>query len=343
MSNTGPIPSDTTANGQQANLAAATAAAAEAAGAAALAAQAASATAVAHMPTGLGKALNKPSEYDGKDRNACTTFISQVKLYIHGNPLFFVNEQAKVLFATTYLKHKAFAWMEPRIMKGTDPMLSNFELFCQELLRNLGDPDREKNMSKKLRALRQTSSAAAYRTEFDNISQYLEWDEGALKEYFYEGLKETVKDSLALVPEEPEDFKDYQDLCIRLDNRIFERKEDSRRQSNKTPSASSHRKPSETTDTPKPQIQVNTYTDNGPPMDVGVPMDLDAAANRKFKPLTPQERQYRMQNQLCLYCGKPGHRAGDCPAKQARPARIQATLIAPMDKFEKRDIKKSEN
>ena len=226
--------------------------------------------------------------------------------------------------------------MKPRIMKGTDPMLSNFELFCQELLRNLGDPDREKNMSKKLRALRQTSSVAAYRTEFDNISQYLEWDEGALKEYFYEGLKETVKDSLALVPEEPEDFKDYQDLCIRLDNRIFERKQDSRGQTNKSSSASNHRKPSAHTNTPKPQIQVSTYSR-------GTPMDLDASANRKYKPLTPQERQHRMQNQLCLYCGKSGHRARDCPAKQTRPARIQATLTAAMEKSERRDIKKSEN
>ena len=128
-------------------------------------------------------------------------------------------------------------------MKGTDPMLSDFELFCLKLLRNLGDPDREKNMSKKLRALRQTSSAASYRTEFDNISQYLEWDDGALKEYFYEGLKETVKDSLALVPSEPDNFKDYQDLCIRLDNRIFERKQDSRGQTHKSSSAPAHRKP----------------------------------------------------------------------------------------------------
>ena len=131
MSYTGSDPSDTAANGHQANLAAATAAAAEAAGAAALAAQAASATAVAHMPSGLGKALNKPSEYDGKDRNACTTFISQLKLYIHGNPLLFVNESAKVLFATTYLKHKAFAWMEPRIMKGTDPISFQGPLPCR--------------------------------------------------------------------------------------------------------------------------------------------------------------------------------------------------------------------
>jgi hypothetical protein len=321
---------------QQATLAAATNAAAEAATAAAYAAQAA--TAVAATPSGLGKALHKPSKYDGKDRNGCTTFISQLKLYINGNPHIFVNEQAKVLFASTYLEGKAFAWMEPRINKGTDPMLQNFNIFCDELLRNLGDPDREKTMSKKLRSLKQTSSAAAYRTEFDNIRQYLDWDEGALKEYFYEGLKESVKDSLVLVPIEPEDFKEYQDLCIRLDNRIFERKQDSKSSGHKTPHHTSHkdnhRRPASGNTYTRPQVQVNTFSR-------GTPMDLDASANRKYKPLTPQERQHRMQNQLCLYCGKPGHRAGDCPAKKGRPARLQATLTAPMDKSDK--SQKSEN
>ena len=337
MSDNSNLPPDDTPYGQHSDLAAATAAAAEAAGAAAAAAQAASATTIANIPSGFGKSLNKPSTYDGKDRNACTTFISQVKLYIHGNPHLFMTEQAKVLFATTYLTNKAFAWMEPRIIKNTDPMLSDFALFCEELLRNLGDPDREKNMSKKLRALKQTTSTAAYRTEFDNISQYLGWDEAAFREYFYEGLKESVKDSLALVPQEPESFKDYQDLCIRLDNRIFERKQDSRGPNHK-PAANLHtRRPTQAHPNPKPPVQVNNFT-RGP-----TPMDLDAGANRKYKPLTPQERQHRMQNQLCLYCGKPGHRAGDCPAKQTRPARLQATLTSPMDKIDRREIKKSKN
>jgi len=32
--------------------------------------------------------------------------------------------------------------------------------------------------------------------------------------------------------------------------------------------------------------------------------------------LTQQERQRRMANQLCLYCGKPGHIASSCPVSR---------------------------
>ena len=185
------------------------------------------APAPAVQPMNLSRYLNKPDEFDGKDRNACTTFLAQVRLYISGSPAQFPSEESKVLFTATYLRGRAFAWVEPKLAKE-DPILHNFEVFCIEMLKNLGDPEREKTMSKKLRQLKQTASTAAYRTEFDNIAQYLEWDDAALKQYFYEGLKDSVKDSLALTTQDPADLKDFQDLCIKLDNRIFERKQESK-------------------------------------------------------------------------------------------------------------------
>ena len=35
---------------------------------------------------------------------------------------------------------------------------------------------------------------------------------------------------------------------------------------------------------------------------------------KKWGKLTPEERKHRMDNNLCLYCGKPGHKAQDCRA-----------------------------
>ncbi len=40
-----------------------------------------------------------------------------------------------------------------------------------------------------------------------------------------------------------------------------------------------------------------------------------------FTPLTPQERERRMQNQLCLYCGQAGHMRNTCPVQPSSDRR----------------------
>ena len=39
-------------------------------------------------------------------------------------------------------------------------------------------------------------------------------------------------------------------------------------------------------------------------------MDLSAFKGPR-KPFTPEKRKYRFDNNLCLYCGKPGHKTMD--------------------------------
>ena len=46
------------------------------------------------------------------------------------------------------------------------------------------------------------------------------------------------------------------------------------------------------------------------PTDQNDPMDLSVSKGPK-KPFTPEERKYRFDNNLCFYCGKPGHRTMD--------------------------------
>ena len=176
----------------------------------------------------LGKLLNKPEEYDGKDRSKCNTFVAQVQLYISGNFETFPNEESKVLFAATYLRDKAFVWFEPYMGRPNDPILSDFTLFCQTLLSAFGDPELKKTMMRKIKLLKQTSSASNYRTEFENYAQYLNFGEAALREYFYDGLKDSIKDTIAEVPGElePTSFDDFKAWCVRIDSRLHDRKMD---------------------------------------------------------------------------------------------------------------------
>jgi hypothetical protein len=45
-------------------------------------------------------------------------------------------------------------------------------------------------------------------------------------------------------------------------------------------------------------------------------LEINAFQGKPKKPgkLTPEERKHRMDNNLCLYCGKPRHKAQDCRA-----------------------------
>lgn len=267
-------------------------------------AAAAPAPAITTTSKSLEKVLKKPPEFDGKDKKACQTFISQLNLFMSGNPHLFSDDRTKVTFAASYLRGEAYAWFEPHLLDPNDELLRDYALFTAELLRNKGDPDRSRNTTRQLQSLVQTGSTADYSSRFYQLSAYLSWNDDALRDQFYTGLKKDVKDALAFVDRDPATLKQLSDLAIRLDNRIHERRIEDRRSSGSQLS--------------------RTFAPRLP--SAPVPMDLDATRSGKFKPLTPQERQRRLENQLCLYCGEPGHRAGQCPAKARPRARIQATL-----------------
>ena len=44
--------------------------------------------------------------------------------------------------------------------------------------------------------------------------------------------------------------------------------------------------------------------------------------------LTPEERQRRMDNNLCLFCGNAGHRATDCQKRKRSEAAAKAKARA---------------
>ena len=255
---------------------------------------------------------NKPPEFDGKDKHFCTTFLSHVELYMRINRSEFNTDEDKILFATSYLRGPAYSWIEPHLTKPKDSLMTNWETFKDTLISTLGDPDRERTLTRQLQSLRQNKSCASYATEFFKLSTFLLWNNEALIAQFYSGLKPEIKDALAIQDRTFDTVEDLSAACIRLDNRLYERRTDDKKDNDRKTSAPfrSNLPPTQTAPRPSPR---NTSSDP-------VPMDIDATSNKKYKPLTPQEKDRRRKNNLCMYCGEQGHMVNTCPIRTPRRA-----------------------
>lgn len=130
-------------------------------------------------------------------------------------------------------------------------------------------------------------------------------------------MKSQIKDELAREPR-PTTINSLIEKTVRIDNRLFERrleKSDSldsmpfRRQIHQFKNNRPNNRPFRPNQNQHSNRQFTPpnrsfQQSNGP-----IPMDLDSLATSK---LTIQERNERLAKNLCLYCGKPGHRVQDC-------------------------------
>jgi hypothetical protein len=257
----------------------------------------------------------------------------------------FPDEISKIGYAGSFLGsapadwwHTLFQRYEESLNKGENPPteLSSFTEFSRALTTTYGDPDLTNTMERKLRALCQTVSAAAYAAEFQRIAGFLiaaGWNDRPLLSQYKAGLKESIKAVLVHEKPYPTTLTEMIAASIRISNCEYELSQDrktstSQSTSNSKASANQHRSrqaepnlqiapsPSATTTPNLPPATQNTAWGNsrapsGPPLasnDGTTPMELDVVGKR----LTPAERRYRSENKLCNYCGDAGHILRNC-------------------------------
>ena len=284
-----------------------------------------------HSQDKIPQYLDRPPKFDGKNRSACETFVSQCKHYINACPeSVFPTEDDKINFIISYLKDGAYDWVKPHLAHRGKPnahaMFSSFEQFCQHLLTNKGETDQRATNNRKLRALRQTGSASQYTSDFLQLAAGLEWGDEALRTQYKHGLSGDLKDFLAWRDHEPTTLTELTEAAIKADNRIFERKLEARADGKHRVSRAPASYPAATSSVTRPHpTAANVQHSNSSNHSRPVPMDIDGTA-RRYKPLTAQERAERKAKNLCLYCGNAGHQVHQCPAKpQPRGSSASAT------------------
>ncbi|QRV84431.1 Retrotransposon gag protein [Ceratobasidium sp. AG-Ba] len=119
--------------------------------------------------------LAKPDKFDGK-KDKSTTFKVAITQYLRATYPG-TSDDDKIAFIISYLDGKASEWIEPHmehdILRQAVPWLHD--------------------ALKKLKSLKQKSSVQDYVTEFQSLAAYVNYDDLALRDMFYEGLKDEIK------------------------------------------------------------------------------------------------------------------------------------------------------
>ena len=100
--------------------------------------------------------------------------------------------------------------------------MQSFANFSEALAMTFGDSDVASQAERQLTNLRQTTSVSSFYNEFKRLATLLKWNDPAQKHLFYVGLKSNIKDELAK-SKRPDTFQDLAELSISIDNRIYER------------------------------------------------------------------------------------------------------------------------
>ena len=265
----------------------------------------------------------QPDPFTG-DRLELDTYLTRCQHVFLTQPSLFLTEQHKVLYAASYLKGAAYSWMKPLVQEYAKGLIvpvefTSFQQYSESLTRMYGDPDIVKSMTRELNALGQTSSVSAYASEFRRLQAYIAWNDQALFDRFYNGLRDNVKDGLVHENPRPVLLETLMAAALRIDARIYERILERKATSSantrpvSTPRQTTANRP--TTSQAPASVMPQYASSSTKPVthDTTTPMELD----HQRIPLTPDEKrrrvEYRKLHGLCLYCGDDQHLLVGCP------------------------------
>lgn len=232
----------------------------------------------------------KPKELDG--------FLFAIQDGIDLQRHAFTSDTERVTYMVGYLgEGSPRAWLTG-VRKHSSALLADYSAFVAAFKAHFSDPDFLGTATRHLAVLRQTGACSIYAARFRELAAVLDLTEFSRCEYFYNGLKEEVKDGI-VYSGRPTMLDELKKLALAIDNQIYTRSLERTRFSGQCngvhPPSQSTASPSSTTPTIPPPVST--------------PMEVDAIRDG---PLTPAERQHRRDQNLCMYCGGPGHQADAC-------------------------------
>jgi hypothetical protein len=301
-----------------------------------------------------------PDTFDGSDPNKLEAFTFQCNMYLAVRSGDFPDDESRVTFVLSYLKGSPQDWFQSELnhamTSGQLPAwFTSYQAFTQELQRLFGprDPITDAMNSLENLKLKDSGKATRYIIDFNRYSRKTGWNEQALFRQFYKGLPDRLKDEIARIGK-PVGLKPLQDLVATLDQRYWERqseitkdKKASATTSGSTSNSGNKSNTSEQRSDTRSDNRSNSQQSSSRPDNRQQQRNKDhkkptpsTSSTSEMKPnpianllgpdgkLTPEERKRRLDNKLCLRCGKTGHMVADCPQTSKPRAKARAATAA---------------
>lgn len=240
----------------------------------------------ASSSSGLRPPVPRPDRYDGSDRREFKNFQHAVNNVFAIAPEFYTTEESRIRFAGGFLSGTALAWFRS-MCTPPNTFPTTLADFWAKMEKQFGHTN-QFAVRQELRRLKQKGMACStYATRFRTLALDTGFDDKSLLDTFYEGLNYEIQEAISNAATVPDSLDEFIEYCIAIDNRKFALRNAKRGT------------------LPPPSAAPPSSSASGPQ-----PMELGALQSNK---LTPEERQRRLDQKLCLYCGKPGHRIAQCP------------------------------
>lgn len=270
-----------------------------------------------------------PDKFNGT-RTKLTGFLTQLRMKLEMNDDRFRNEAAKVIYGVSRLEGRALDQVVPLVNANPIAPFSSVDAFVKYLESSFGDPDPRATARRELANLKQgTGDFSSYYTQFLRIVGYLDYNENGKIDALADGLSEDLKDAMIYQTERSQTLEDFAMILMKMDNKIRSRKQE---QGNHIVGQLGF-----TNNPPHPSHVAGGLTS----------MDLSAlrmASNQRPAPelrytfsngqrkTTLAEKQWRKDNNLCMYCAGSGHTFSNCPSanrSKPQPATMTGALLAP--------------
>jgi len=286
----------------------------------------------AHSSASRSIKVNPPEEFDGRSSRKLKSFLVSCNNAFRGDPDVFANDDKRVTFALSYLRGSAQRHFDHQIEDEEEPhfvappWLHSWTYFVEELREMFADPNSEATAEADLDNLRMRANQkfSDFLVEFNVLASQVNWGDRALRHRLKQALPDRIKDNLVLV-QEPSGLLEWKHLVLSIDRRYWERQEDIRREG-RLKSNPTRNSGSTTTTSASAQGKTTSTSKANSGNTTATPRHLTPNGS-----LNSEERERRIANSLCLYCGGDGHKAVECSkakAAKARQGRAAETVSA---------------